>query len=269
MNHDTTTRRFAYLETQLLWGNGLTAQELGAAFGIARQNAQAVLRAYRLLYPGNLRYDPQLKRQVISEHFVPRHINEDPYRFLDYQRGMALAGYFHEADDWADLPFQDADRLLRPALQAETIRAVIRALRQQRAVGIVYLAKKVTSHRVISPHHLVYADNRYHLRAFCHTRQQGRDFVLSRMQQAELSNVDWIPETFDLEWQQQRELRFYPNPVLPEGTLATLRHTYALGDSECFTITTRRALAKYAVRCMTRRDAELGLPLWFEAPEAI
>ena len=159
MNRDTTTRRFAYIETQLLWGNGLTAKELSMTFGIARQDAQAVLQAYRLLYPRNLRYDPRLKRQGISEDFVQRHINDDPYRFLDYQRGMALAGYFHEADDWADLPFQDADRLLRPALRAETTQTVIRALRQQKSVGIVYLAKQVASRRVISPHHLVHADN--------------------------------------------------------------------------------------------------------------
>ena len=78
----------------------------------------------------------------------------------------------------------------------------------------------------------VNADNRYHLRAFCHTRQQGRDFVLSRIQEAKQSAEDWIPEEYDLEWWRQETLRFYPNPAVPGETLATLRHAYALRDGE-------------------------------------
>ena len=114
----------------------------------------------------------------------------------------------------------------------------------------------------------VNADNRYHLRAFCHTRQQGRDFVLSRIQEAKQSAEDWIPEEYDLEWWRQETLRFYPNPAVPGETLATLRHAYALRDGEGLTVTTRQALARYAIRCMTRRDAELDLPLWVKPPEA-
>jgi hypothetical protein len=58
---------FAYIETQLLWGLGLTARELGLTFGIARQNAQAVLQeVIGAGNPANMRYDPQSKRNVIT-----------------------------------------------------------------------------------------------------------------------------------------------------------------------------------------------------------
>lgn len=261
MNHDMM-RRFAYIETQVLWGDGLTAGDLGAAFGIARQNAQAVVKAYRQRHPENLVYDRRRKRHVRAERFEARYIKKDPYLFLDYQRGMALAGYFQVADDWADLPFQDADRLLRPHLDGEAIRVVLTALRQRRTVKVVYLAKGGARQRLLSPHQLVYADNRYHLRAFCHFRQIGRDFVLSRIQQAEFSREDWISGKYDEEWHRMETLRFDLNPELPEETRASLWLAYALDDRGCLTITLRKALSKYVVRRMTRPDAALKLPFW-------
>lgn len=262
MKHDKIERRFAYIETQLLWGDGLTAGSLGEAFGIARQNAQTVLEAYRQRYPDNLYYDRRRKRHVMAERFVARYIKEDPYLFLDYQRGMALAGYFHAADDWADLPFHDADRLLRPHLDGEAVRIVLAALRQRRTLRIVYLAKKGIRQRLLSPHHLVYADNRYHIRAFCHFGQIGLDFVLSRIQQAEVSNEDWIPGSYDQDWNCMESLSFEANPELPEETRASLRHAYALWNGEALAITTRKALSQYIIRRMTRIDTALNLPLW-------
>lgn len=261
MNHDMM-RRFAYIETQLLWGGGLTAGDLGTAFGIARQNAQAVVKAYRQRHPENLAYDRRRKRHVRAVRFEAHYIKEDPYLFLDYQRGMALAGYFHMADDWADLPFQDADRLLRPHLDGEAMRVILTALRLRRTVRVVYLAKKGTRQRLLSPHHLIYADNRYHLRAFCHSGQVGLDFVLSRIQRAEFSQEDWISEKYDQEWHCMETLRFDVNPELPEEAQASLWLAYALRDAEPLTITARKALSKYVIRRMTRPDAALNLPLW-------
>ena len=262
MKHDTTERRRAYIETQLLWGDGVTAQDLGEAFGIARQNAQPVLKAYRQRHPENLHYDARRKRWVKSEEFTAHHIQEDPYLFLDYQRGMALAGYFHAADDWADLPFQDADRLLRPHLDDEAMKAVLAALRQRRAVEVAYLAKKGRRQYVLSPHHLIYADNRYHVRAFCHARQAGLDYVLSRIQHAAMADEDFISESHDAEWNAVETLSFRVNPALPEDARVALRQAYRLEDGEALAKTVRKALSEYVVRRMVRPDAALNLPLW-------
>jgi len=262
MKDDRRERRFAFIETRLLWAGGLTARELGEAFGIARPNAQATLDAYRQRHPENLSYDARRKRQVRTKDFMPHYIKADSYSFLDYQRGMALAGYFHAADDWADLPFQDADRLLRPHLNDEAMRIVFAALLQRRTIKMVYLAKQKVSQRELSPHHLIYADNRYHLRAFCHLKQTGLDFVLSRIQHAEFSESDWIPDTYDSEWHSFRNLSFEVNAELPPETHASLRNAYALQDGEPLTLTVRDALAKYVVRRMTRTDAALNISFW-------
>jgi hypothetical protein len=262
MKDDRNARRFAFIETRLFWGNGLTARELGDAFGIARPNAQAVLEAYRRQYPDNLRYDRQRKRHVMTERFVPRYISGDPYLFLDYQRGMALAGYYHAADDWADLPFYDADRQLRPRLEIEAVRVVLAALRQSRTVRVIYLAKERTSQRILSPHHLVYADNRYHLRAYCHFRQRWLDFVLSRIKHAEIATADWISEEYDEDWTRMETLTFSLNSDSPHDTQASLRQAYVLDDENSLVITTRRALSRYVIRRMTRLDARLNIPLW-------
>lgn len=51
MNHDRL-KRFAFIEVRLLWGGGLTAMALAKGFGIARQNAQQTIEAYRQKHPG-------------------------------------------------------------------------------------------------------------------------------------------------------------------------------------------------------------------------
>jgi hypothetical protein len=76
-----TLNRFAYIETRLYWGGGLTAGELAQACDLTRQNAQGVIKAYRDKHPGNIAFDTSLKRQVAGEHFEPNYISPSPGPF--------------------------------------------------------------------------------------------------------------------------------------------------------------------------------------------
>ena len=84
-----TSNRFAYIETRLQWGDGLTARELADAFRLTRQTAQGLIDEYRQHYPDNLYFDPSKKKQVPRESFSPRHISKDAGHFMDFLRGMS------------------------------------------------------------------------------------------------------------------------------------------------------------------------------------
>lgn len=254
--------RFAYIETQLLWGGGITARELGEALGLARQNAQGVIAAYRDKHPGNMVVDRRAKRQMASENFQPHYISADPGAFLDYQRAVTMSGYFKQGDEGVDLPFHDVDRLLRPQLPPNPVQIVIAALRRQQVVTIYYHAKTGARMRDISPNSLIFAGNRYHLRAYCHLMKQHLDFVLSRVTHAEPSEDEWVSSHDDAGWQIWLNLVFEPDPGLPEEAASAMRHDHGLGMGETHHIHCRKALAFYVKRELTAVDAELGRPRW-------
>lgn len=262
MNNDML-RRCAFIEARLLWGGGLTAGELGEAFGIARQNAQHTIENYRRRHPGQMHYDRRQRRHVRTEVFETHYIHKDVNRFLDYQRAVTLTAHFFDEPDWADFPFTDADTLLRPIYDTDAVGIVLEALRRESAVQIEYWAKRTSGVRCISPHQLVFADGRYHLRAYCHERQAYLDFVLARIVSAELSKEPWIPAVGDSDWHERVDLLFAINPVLPESAQAALRLEFLHEDQERLTLNgVRKALVFYVRRTLGRVDHRFGMPLW-------
>jgi len=267
MIHDMT-RRFAFIEARLLWGGGLTAGELGAAFGIARQNAQHTLDLYRQQHRGQMRYDPQVRRHVRTPDFKVSHVRPEVARFLDYQRAVNQVARFHDEPDWADLPFTDAENLVHPCYNQDAVGLVLEALRRQSVVEIEYWSKQRQRWRRISPHHLVFADGRYHVRAYCHVAEHYLDFALSRVGYTQAVNESWISGEYDVEWHQRQDLEFVVNPALPPDAQMAFRLDYLPegGDRLRFR-GVRKAIAYYVRRRLLRRDEHFGMPAWLEVVE--
>ncbi len=263
--------RFEYIETRLFWGGGLTASELAETFGLSRQSAQRAIDAYRQCHPGQMVYDPRAKRHVAADGFRPRTIRPEPIRFLDYLRGQALMGYYRDEPEWSDLTLTDVDRLLRPDLPEEPTRTVLTALLQCRVVRVIYRSKNPESvtDRWISPNHLVFADDRYHLRAFCHTVERFIDLVLSRIQWAKLTDEeDWVPSHEDREWNRIVELAFIPNPELPAEAREAILKRYDTPVPGRRTVHCRYALAYYVERKLMAPSMKFdGKPLWVRVEE--
>lgn len=260
------TERFAYIETELFWGDGLTAGQLARTFKVTRQMAQKTIDQYREQYPGRMRYDASSKRHEATESFKPNFIRTSPLAFLDYLRGQALVGFYRDEQDWSDLAVTDVDRLLRPDLPLDIIRRVLAALRCQKSVVIDYRKKDLEpgsiSMRVISPNHLVFADGRYHLRAYCHLKKRYLDFVVSRIAYAEESREDWVPSDYDKEWNEFTILRLKPNPSLPVSVQAAIFRGFEKGECGFRIIKCRKALVYYISRKLVSEDPSYGMPLW-------
>lgn len=262
MKHDML-RRFSFIEARLLWAGGLTANDLAAAFGIARQNAQQSITTYARRHPGQLKYDRHQRRQVPTDAFEVRYIRDDVGRFLDYQRAVAHTALFYDEPDWADLPFTDADRFTHPLYDKDAARTALSALRRRMIVVIGYWAMRGARTRRISPHHLVYADGRYHLRAYCLETEKFRDFAIARIVTAKLSDEPWISEADDKEWHERIDLEFEINPQLDDDAKAALEKDYMTAGASTLVIKgARRAIAYYIERRFTRIDHRYHLPLW-------
>lgn len=274
MKNDTTKnrllkrdnyRRFAYIEACLYWGEGITAGQLGKTFGIARQNAQASIEAYRRQHPDSMVYNPSSKRHEITDTFQPHYISQDPLRYLDYLRGNSLTNHFWEDEEWGHLPVTDVDSLFKPHLERAIISKVVTAVREHQTLEIYYHAKLGGFENLtISPNHLVYASGRYHVRAYCHERNRFIDLVLSRMLEAATAYEDWVSSEEDVGWNTFKTLHFAPNPELPENLKRTLLLDYKLEKGVYTLPKIRLALQGYVMREMERVDWQHKIPLWIK-----
>lgn len=263
MKNDTL-ERFAYLETQLYWGGGITAGELAQAFDLARQTAQSVIDSYRRLHPASMEFCPSRKRHIARRDFEPHYIRVGAGEFLDYLRGEVMIAHYRDIEDWSSLSLHDADSLFRPRLRREPIHIVLSALRKQRAVTIEYQSKFRILSRDFSPNHLIFADNRYHVRGYCHMTREFLDFVLSRIVHAEESPAEWFSSHDDEEWNRIVELRFKPNPQLPDEARQALNWDHPMNSNGCWVITCRQAIAYYVRRELLAKDGQYDYSRWLE-----
>jgi hypothetical protein len=269
MKFDTLIR-FAYIETQLYWGEGIAATDLMNAFQLTRQTAQNILNDYRERYPKQMRYDSSLKRHVSQEDFLPHHINPDTMPFLEYLLGQDLRAHYLNETDWSDIELNNVDRLLRPKLSRQVIQPILSALRHQKTLLIEYqpVAPDEIQARVISPNHLVFVDNRYHLHAYCHVKQRHLDFVLSRILYVEPAYEDWVSSSGSREWQEWVTLRFRPNRELPQAVQDSLLRGHPKNEKGNWEIRCRKNEAFYVRQKLLKAvDSHRGMPLWIEVEE--
>lgn len=260
MKHDIQ-RRYAFIETCIYWGMGLTATHLGRIFGIARQNAQKNIKDYKTSYPGQMRYNSSSKCHEASESFKPKLIRNQPDAYLDYLRGNHLVSRFWSENDWSELTVYDVDEKTRPYLDRHCVRIVISALEHQKVVRIHYHSKNLTQHLTISPNNLVYASQRYHVRAYCHESFHYIDLGLSRILDAELTTDDWVSEEEDTNWNTPIELQFTPNVELPRQVFNTLKQDYQLAEGH-YLVRTNLALAYYIKQNLLSKRTSNGELLW-------
>lgn len=214
---------FSYIETLLRWGDGVNTTDLKTAFGMNKKTAQKVITAYYEAYESNITYDCSKRRHVKKVEFKSKNnAIMDSLKFLNYLRGKHLCDlyYDNEVGEWSDVSVKDFNRLIIPTLNYEIIHPVIVALRHRYTLAIKYLAKDpkdTLTIRTISPNRLVFAKNRYHIHAYCHSKECHLDFVLSRILHAKILNrYEYVGIEKSKEWNTRVKLTLEPAPTLDQ-----------------------------------------------------
>lgn len=239
--------RLRTIELIALWEGRLITNQLSEWFGVSRQQASADINRYNSeINPSALVHDPAVKGYVPTQGFKPvlstGHINEY-MALLDSLNNQPMAQLLegHNA-----VSVQLPNRAVRP----EVVRAAIKACRQQLQLSIHYssMANPQPRQRVIAPHTLVYTGFRWHLRAWCYSREDFLDFLLSRIYFTPelLQHSDKTAEQ-DRLWCNNIQLRLIPNLLLNADQRALVAHDYAM-DNEQLTLNIRQALAHYTLQ---------------------
>lgn len=246
-----TRQRLQYIEIMAFYCGVVTRNDVARAFGISDPAATKDLNLYSRLAPDNLIYKQSHFGYLPGPTFKECVADLSPGAVLPMiaHNLSSMGGPYGE-----ELVFTiPAESLPIPArLPGKAITAqVLRAVAQKKKLRINYrsLSDRDSEYaRIIEPHSLCHNGLRWHIRAYSEETFDFRDFVLSRIAEAEM--LDEAAESsreFDEEWVETLSLKLTPHPGLPEKKRLNLLMDFG-ATGEVITIEIRRALLGYLLQ---------------------
>ncbi len=257
--------RYRLIEIVALWEGRLTTNHICHSFGIGRQQASKDINTYlRELAPDNLIYDRHLKGYVPAPEFRPVVTQGQVSEYLDLlARQQDLSSTIEALN--ISLPgsivVPEPCRVIEP----DTMRAVVSATRQKRQLRASYLSlsRPEAVESIIEPHTLVCTGNNWHLRAWCDSNREFRDFALTRFQQPPevLRQRAQHDQEQDRDWNREVNMVITPDSRLTDAQQLIIARDYGMHQGR-LDIRTRAALAPYVL-------ARLGITLDNQHPDPL
>lgn len=236
--------RLAYIELRAFFVGEVRRPDIEARFGVKPAAASRDLAAYKELSPDNLEYDTLSRCYRPTPRFSP---------YFGFSTERVLAWLRSGFGDGLDARFKSPAQCVGPVSlctpSLETLSTITRAICGRKAVRISYLSiSSGKAQREIVPMALADTGQRWHVRAF--DRKNGRfsDFVLRRIESAEILNQKVSDEESggsDEQWARIVEMELVPHPDASwhEGIAAD----YDMIEG-VLRVKTRAALAGYFLR---------------------
>lgn len=243
-------QRLQFIEFRLLWEGHVNRSDLIEAFGISVPQSTLDFREYLERAPGNMDYDKRLRHYFPTAMFKPVFISDSAEGYLSQLVAMGISGeeQSHPGLIGATPPF---DVLPSPErrVDRDTLQQLLRAIRENLSLEIHYqsLSTATPGWRRITPHSLASDGLRWHVRAFCHIKNEFRDFVLGRIIEIRGEQPSAASAESDAEWNEYVKVVIAPNPDLSMDQKKIIEQDYAMkrGKAE---IAVRRALLFYLKR---------------------
>ncbi len=233
--------RLLYLEMRLWFSGEVGRRDLEMRFGIKPAAASRDLAAYRVLAPKNTEYDTSARRYRVTRAFRP---------VFEYSTDRVLAWLTQGFGDGLDVKIRPVIPSERPVSSVKPDLTILATIAQEtaskRPLRIRYLSiSSGVKTRDIVPIALADSGFRWHVRAFDRLNSRFSDFVLRRIQSAELldsASSEHEQLEADEQWARIVDLELVPHPGAewPEGIEAD----FGMRDG-CLKMRTRAALAGY------------------------
>lgn len=204
--------RLLYLEMHLWFSGAIGRRDLETRFGIKPAAASRDLAAYRELAPKNLEYDTSDRCYRVTKAFHP---------VFEYATDRVLAWLTQGFGDGLDLKIKPVIPSESPASKVKPdlviLATVAQAIACKRPLRIRYLSvSSGAKTRDIVPLALADSGLRWHVRAFDRLNKRFSDFVLRRIQSAEiLDSLSSEHERLaaDDQWARIVDLELVPHPA--------------------------------------------------------
>jgi hypothetical protein len=230
----TVVQRLMHLERCLFWRGELQRADLIEAFDINPIQAAKDFRVYMERYPNNMEYNKSRRRYLPLPGFVPRLINP---KTLDE---------FAEIDSPL-VPIANWPLPIRRATP-QVLQSMVSAVRQRQKIEVQYqsMTGEKPLWRWLSPHAFASDGERWHVRAYCHTRNEFLDFVLGRILTTRHVKGSEVDPSNDKDWATLIDVRVTPNPNLASEKREAIALEYDLPTKTLeATLSLRKAMLFY------------------------
>lgn len=254
-------RRLEFIDYRLRWDGHLNRSDLIEFFGISVPQASLDIARYTELAPNNIRYDASARTYLSGTNFTPLYNTDNPLRYLN-DLLISASGLASEGSSfigWA--PPVGLTPIPARVVSAETLGRLLHAIRNRETVRVTYqsLTSDEPQARTLSPHALGFDGFRWHVRAFCHTRQSFRDFVIARMLSIRAGSASTASSQDDLAWQTPVTLVIGPHPGLPPAQRKVVELDYGMQNGEA-RLDCRQALLFYVLKHLGFEGCEAVTP---------
>jgi hypothetical protein len=228
-------RRLEFIDFRLRWDGRFNRSDLTGFFGISIPQASLDIAEYTRRAPGNLDYDRTGRLYVAGAVFRPLFESSSLERYLDD---------LLRSSEGAEVPYGSflgwhppVAYATRPSrrISADVVVAVVRAIRDRLSLTLRYQSFSAIDAKVrlLSPHALVHDGFRWHMRAYCHSRRQYRDFLLSRV--IEIQQIEPADPLIkeDVEWETMVKVVIAPHPDLAEAHTRIIELDYGMQNGVC------------------------------------
>lgn len=254
-------RRLEFLDFRLRWEGRINRSDLTEFFGISVPQASLDISRYLELAPGNASYDRSTRVYLASPEFKPLYPSNEPRRYLNELLARTTGVLPAELSFLGWMPPAAAVPTPMRQLDPTTVVAVLTAIRRSVCLKVLYQSMSATepSERTLSPHAVAFDGYRWHVRAYCHKRQEFRDFVMARMLQVSVIEVPGTDGQDDQAWHHVVSLVLAPNSRLSKAHRKVIELDYGMSDGEV-TLGCREALLFYTMHRLGLLEADAANP---------
>jgi hypothetical protein len=242
-------RRLEFIEYRLLWNERLNRSDLTSYFGISVPQASLDVSEYARRAPENLEYDRSTRTYVASANFRPIFQSSNLERYLEDLLNTATNrdAVYDSFLGWHP-PVAITPRPGRH-LNTSIVKALVKGIHDGSALKVRYqsFSQPDPSLRMITPHAIAHDGSRFHIRAYCHSRNQFLDFLISRILEIEGTEQDRSRSADDAEWHNIVRLVLAPHPALAETHRKVIELDYGMTNGVC-EFECRQALLFYVLR---------------------
>jgi hypothetical protein len=241
-------KRLEFIEFRLFWEGGINRADIMERFGVSVPQASKDLSLYEEKAPGNLVYDKKQKRYLAAPAFRPVFLKPEADTYLTQLQSVSDRVVSPEETWLSDMPDTDAMPIPRRLVDVTVLRALLAAVRQNRAMEILYQSmnpkRPEAIWRWITPHAFSNDSLRWHVRAYCHIDKKFKDFLLSRCLDVRGDSGPGATRKDDVLWNETFAVVLSPNPALAKNQQAVVAQDYNMKGGR-ITIPVRKALLYY------------------------
>lgn len=250
--------RLRRIEVLLWWRGWVGRGDMVEGFGISAAQASGDLQRYAELNPGAMIYHTSRKRYEGTPGMVCV-LHEPSFEEAVHTILGAAGGLSRQVGGTSERVAVCVPPLRRAAAVVE--RRVMLALGQARRLRVKYGSVSGANGRwrEIGPHALGHDGLRWHARAWCFENREFRDFVLSRMDEADWPGDVFAPPVADDAWRREVTLVFEANRGLDEEARRAIELDYGMQNGR-LELRVREAMVEYCLAQMRIPEAAGARP---------